>query len=175
VRIIVASFATVCLAATTLAQTTNNQSISGTVQDSSGAVVPNATVTAVSEGTALTRSAVSSESGAYFISNVPIGFYELSATAPGFKKFLVSHLEVTVGQQASLRITLDVGNVNESVTVQADAVRVDTSSGEVSNLITGTQASQIQLMAGISLSCSNSCRVFPLLTTADSVFLAVTV
>jgi hypothetical protein len=102
-------------------------------------------VTVVSEGTNLTRSAVSSESGAYFVSNVPIGFYELSATAPGFKKFQAAHVEVTVGQQVALNVTLDVGNVNESVTVQADAVRVDTSSGEVSNLITGTQASQIQL------------------------------
>ncbi|HEY6988122.1 MAG TPA: carboxypeptidase regulatory-like domain-containing protein [Bryobacteraceae bacterium] len=127
------------------AQSTNNQSISGTVRDTSGAVVPNATVTAVSEGTTLTRSAVSSESGAYFLSNVPIGFYEISATAPGFKKFTASHVEVTVGQQASLNVTLDIGNVNESITVQADAVRVEASSGQVSNLITGTQASQIQL------------------------------
>ena len=127
------------------AQTTNNQSISGTVRDSSGAVVPNATVTAVSEGTTLTRSAVSSDSGAYFLSNVPIGYYEISATAPGFKKFTASHVEVTVGQQASLNVTLDIGNVNESITVQADAVRVEASSGQVSNLITGTQASQIQL------------------------------
>ncbi|MFL6452362.1 MAG: carboxypeptidase-like regulatory domain-containing protein [Bryobacteraceae bacterium] len=76
---------------------------------------------------------------------MPIGFYNLSATAPGFKKFQSSHVEVTVGQQVALNVTLDVGNVNESVTVQADAVRVDTTSGEVSNLITGTQASQIQL------------------------------
>jgi len=145
VRTAVALFAALSLSSALLAQTTNNQSISGTVQDSSGAVVPNATVTVVSEGTNLTRSAVSSEGGAYFISNVPLGFYELSATAPGFKKFQVSHVEVTVGQQVALNVTLDVGNVNESVTVQADAVRVDTTSGEVSNLITGTQASQIQL------------------------------
>jgi hypothetical protein len=145
VRTAVALFAALTLSCAAFGQTTNNQSVSGTVQDSSGAVVPNATVTVVSEGTNLTRSAVSSESGAYFISNVPIGFYELSATAAGFKKYQVSHVEVTVGQQVALNVSLDVGNVNESVTVQADAVRVDTTSGEVSNLISGTQASQIQL------------------------------
>jgi len=74
-----------------------------------------------------------------------MGFYDVSATAAGFKKYQVSHFEITVGQQAALNVTLDVGNVNESITVQADAVHVDTTSGEVSNLITGTQASQIQL------------------------------
>src|SRR4051794_20593857 len=145
VRTTVALFAALTLLCAAFGQTTNNQSVSGTVQDSSGAIVPNATVTVVSEGTNLTRSAVSSENGSYFISNVPIGFYELTATAPGFKKYQVSHVEVTVGQQVALNVTLDVGSVNESVTVQADAVRVDTTSGEVSNLITGTQASQIQL------------------------------
>ncbi len=146
-RTTVALFAALsfCASSALLGQTTNNQSLSGTVQDSSGAVVPNATVTVVSEGTNLTRSAVSSESGAYFISNLPLGFYDISATAAGFKKYQVSHFEITVGQQAALNVTLDVGNVNESITVQADAVHVDTTSGEVSNLITGTQASQIQL------------------------------
>jgi hypothetical protein len=108
-----------------LAQTTNNQSISGTVQDSSGAVVPSATVTVVSEGTALTRSAVSSESGAYFISNVPIGFYELSATAPGFKKFLVSHVEVTVEWSSmcmTRRVKQQAGSRIEHPSEQSPAV-----------------------------------------------------
>ena len=127
------------------AQTTNNQAILGQVQDSSGAVVPNATVEAKSGETNLTRKAVSNESGTYIISNLPIGLYQVSATADGFKKFVLTKVEVTVGQQATVNVTLDVGNVNESVTVQADAVRVESSSGAVSDLITGTQASQIQL------------------------------
>ena len=144
-RTIVASLATLCLSVALLAQTTNNQSISGTVQDSSGAVVPNATVTVVSEGTALTRSAVSSESGAYFISNLPLGFMNYRPRPPGFKKFQVSHFEVTrwpagIAQRDSrCRKRQRVGN---------GAGRRGSSryhSGEVSNLITGTQASQIQL------------------------------
>ena len=128
-----------------LAQTTNNQAILGSVQDSSGAVVPNATVEVRSNETNLTRTAVSNESGTYIISNLPIGTYEVSATAQGFKKFVLTKVEVTVGQQVTVNPTLQIGNVNESVTVQADAVRVESSSGAVSDLITGTQASQIQL------------------------------
>ncbi len=130
---------------TLLAQSTNNQAIRGTVQDASGAVVPNSTVTVVSQDTKLTRSAKANESGNYVISDLPIGFYDITAVAQGFKKFQLNHVEVTVDAQVPVNITLEVGNVNETVTVQADAVRVETTSGEVSNLITGTQASQIQL------------------------------
>ena len=127
------------------AQSTYNQAIVGTVQDSSGAVVPKATVVATSQDTQLTRSATANESGNYVISDLPIGFYNITASAPGFKKYTIDHVEVTVGQQPTVNITLEVGNVSESVTVQAQAVLVQTTSGEVSNLITGTQASQIQL------------------------------
>ncbi|MBV9085197.1 MAG: carboxypeptidase regulatory-like domain-containing protein, partial [Acidobacteriaceae bacterium] len=133
------------LSAVISAQTTNNQSILGTVQDATGAVVPGATVTATSEETNLTRSATSNESGNYVISDLPIGFYDISATAQGFKKFVLTKVQVTVGQQANVNVSLDLGSVSESVTVQADAVRVEASTGQVSNLITGTQASQIQL------------------------------
>jgi hypothetical protein len=157
-----------------LAQTTNNQSILGIVQDSSGAVVPNATVTVVSQATNLTRSANSNESGNYVISNLPIGLYDVSATAQGFKKFVLTKVEVTVSQQATVNITLDIGNVNESVTVQADAVRVESSTGEVSNLITGTQATQIQLNGRNFPNYYNYCLGFPPLTVAALVCSAAT-
>ena len=127
------------------AQSTVNQSISGTVQDTSGAVVPNVTVTVVNQQTNLTRSVSSNSAGNYLISDLPIGFYDLSATGSGFKKFLLTKIEVTVGQQVSIPVKMDIGSVNESITVQADAVQVETASGAQSNLVTGTQASQIQL------------------------------
>ncbi|HSU31515.1 MAG TPA: carboxypeptidase regulatory-like domain-containing protein [Bryobacteraceae bacterium] len=128
-----------------VAQTTNNQSILGTVQDSSGATVPNAVVSVVNEDTKLSRSATSNQSGNYVIADLPIGYYDVSAIAQGFKKFVLTKVNVSVGQQATVNVTLQLGDVNQSVTVQADAVRVESSSGEVSNLITGTQASNIQL------------------------------
>ncbi|HEY1212306.1 MAG TPA: carboxypeptidase-like regulatory domain-containing protein, partial [Bryobacteraceae bacterium] len=127
------------------AQTTNNQSILGTVEDSSGAAVPNAVVSVVNEDTKLSRSATSNQSGNYVIADLPIGFYDVSAVAQGFKKFVLTKVNVSVGQQATVNVTLQLGDVNQSVSVQADAVRVESSSGEVSNLITGTQASNIQL------------------------------
>lgn len=144
-RVVALSFLLAFSAVSVYSQTTNNQSILGTVQDSSGAFIQKATVTVVNQETNLSRSAESNESGNYVISNLPIGFYDVSANAPGFKKFVLTKVEVTVGQQATVNATLQIGNVNESVTVQADAVRVESSSGQVSDLITGTQASNIQL------------------------------
>jgi hypothetical protein len=110
-----------------------------------GAVVPNATVTVTNAETNLTRSAVSNESGNYVISNPPIGFYDVSATASGFKKFSLKKVELTIDSKTSVNVKLDLGSINETVSVTADAARVETATGAVSNLITGTQASQIQL------------------------------
>jgi len=138
-------FTTFLLSAALPAQSTFNQSIQGTVQDASGAVVPHATVTVTNAETNLVRSAVSNESGNYVISNLPIGFYDVSATASGFKKFSLTKVELTVDSKISVNVKLDLGSINETVSVTADAARVETTTGAVSNLITGTQASQIQL------------------------------
>ena len=134
-----------CLSIPLFAQSTNNQQISGVVSDSSGASVSQATVTAVSTGTNLSRAATSNGSGNYLIANLPIGTYEITSSAPGFKKATISKVVLQVGASLTLNMTLQVGNVNESVTVNADAVHVEASSGEVGRLITGEQATQIQL------------------------------
>ncbi|HEX4165071.1 MAG TPA: carboxypeptidase-like regulatory domain-containing protein [Bryobacteraceae bacterium] len=127
------------------AQSTNNQQISGIVTDSSGASVANATVTVVDKNTKFTRTATSNSSGNYVVANLPIGTYDVSSSASGFKKSTLSNVELQVGANLSLNLTLQVGNVSESVTVNADAVHVEASSGEVGRLITGEQATQIQL------------------------------
>lgn len=76
---------TVCLG-TLVAQLTTNQEILGQVLDSTGAVVQNATVTVLNRATGFNRTARSNESGNYVISNVPIGSYDVSVEAQGFKK-----------------------------------------------------------------------------------------
>jgi hypothetical protein len=74
------------LTGTLVTQFTNNQEISGQIADSSGSAVLNATVTVVNPATAHSRSAHSNESGNYVISNLPIGVYDVSVEAQGFKK-----------------------------------------------------------------------------------------
>src|SRR2546428_11388209 len=108
------------------AQTTTSQEISGLVQDVSGAVAPNVTVSAKNTETGLTRTAQSNESGFYLISNLPIGIYEVSAEAEGFKKFVTTGVVLTVNSKLAVNVKLEVGNVTESVTVAADAAQVET-------------------------------------------------
>ena len=133
-----------CVAAL-FGQTTTSQEISGLVQDASGSVVPNATVTAKNTETGLTRPSQSNETGFYLISNLPIGTYEVSAEAPGFKKFVTTGAVLTVNSKLAVNVKLEVGNITDSVTVAADAAQVETSTGEVGRLVTGEQATQLQL------------------------------
>jgi hypothetical protein len=126
-------------------QTTTSQEISGLVQDSSGSVVPNVTVTVKSTETGLTRTVQSNEGGLYLVSNLPIGTYEVSAEAAGFKKFVTTGVVLTVNSKLAVNVKLEVGNITDSVTVAADAAQVETSTGEVGRLVTGEQATQIQL------------------------------
>jgi Carboxypeptidase regulatory-like domain/TonB-dependent Receptor Plug Domain len=127
------------------AQSTNNQEIAGQVLDSTGSVVANAKITVVNKETNLSRSASSNESGNFVVSNLPIGRYEVSAEAAGFKKFTMTDVALVVDARLSVTLKLEVGNLTESVTVQADAAQVETNTGEVGRLITGEQATQLQL------------------------------
>src|SRR5215469_13414052 len=144
-RSVVPSLVFCACAATLQAQSTNNQEISGQVQDSTGSVVPAATVSVVNTATNLTRSARSNESGNYVVANLPIGKYNISAEAAGFKKFLLTDVELTVDSKLAVNIKLEVGALSDSITVQADAAQVETSNGEVGRLVTGEQATQLQL------------------------------
>jgi hypothetical protein len=128
-----------------LAQSTSNQSISGTVQDGTGSVVSGVAITLVNTNQNFTRTARSNDSGNFVISNLPIGSYNISAEAPGFKKYLLTKLDLTVDAQLTVAIKLELGAITESITIQADAATVDTQSGEVGRLITGQQATQLQL------------------------------
>ena len=135
---------TVCLG-TLVAQLTTNQEILGQVLDSTGAVVQNATVTVLNRATGFNRTARSNESGNYVISNVPIGSYDVSVEAQGFKKSETRGVEVVVDAKVTVNARLEVGAITDSVTVQADAAQVETQTGEIGRLVTGEQASQLQL------------------------------
>lgn len=130
---------------TAVAQLTTNQEISGQVTDSSGAVVPKALVTVSNTATGFTRTATTNESGNYVIANLPIGSYDVSVEASGFKKYALKGVEVVVDAKLAVNPRLEVGALTDSVTVEADAAQVETATGEVGRLVTGEQASQLQL------------------------------
>src|SRR5258708_5867098 len=84
-------------------------SITGTVSDPTGAVVPNAKVTATNVGTNLSYPASTNDSGVYNMSFLPVGQYNLTAEAAGFKKTVLGPFTLEVNQIARLDVALQVG------------------------------------------------------------------
>jgi Carboxypeptidase regulatory-like domain/TonB dependent receptor len=114
----------------------NAADIQGTVKDATGAVVANATVTARNPGTNYSRTSTSNDEGFYRIINVPPGDYEITVEAANFKKALLPKVNVTIGQAAVVDITLEPGQITESVTISdATSEIVETSKTSVSTTI----------------------------------------
>src|SRR5215468_9789501 len=137
--------ATLLLLPAAFSQSTTSQEISGLVQDASGSVVPNATINVKNNETGFVRTAQSNESGLYVVSNLPIGTYEISAETSGFKKFVTTGVVLNVNSKVSVNVKLEVGNVVDKVEVKADAAQVETTTGEVGRLVSGEEATQLQL------------------------------
>ena len=132
---------TLLLAPTIRAQ--ENATITGTVVDPSGAVVPNASISLTNPATGQVRQTVSNNDGIYLFANVGVGNFTLSATASGFVNFSRTGIVVNTGQTLKEDINLTVGATGQTVTVQADALQVQTETNELSNLISGQQVTQL--------------------------------
>ena len=109
--------------------------ISGTIRDSSGAVIPDAAVTLVSTQQGTTRTVQSNATGVYRIPFVQPGTYDISVLAKGFKKSSRSNVVLQVAQQAGIDFTLEVGGAQEIVTVEAGAEMLKTESTEVADVV----------------------------------------
>src|SRR5579872_1001356 len=118
------------------AQLATTTALVGTVTDASGNTAPNATVSAVNTGTRDTYTAVTNEQGYYNIQFVAIGDYDIAVTLPGFQVTKVTGIHVDINQVVRTDVGLKVGNVVESVTVQATASAIKTDDATVSEVIT---------------------------------------
>jgi hypothetical protein len=122
--------------------------ISGTVTDKSGAVVNGATVTVTSvERNTVVRTVRSESGGHYVAALLPVGHYNVSVTAPGFKTFETKGVELNVSDRLAVNPKLDPGGNTEVVTVTAEALRVDTQSAAATGLVNGTQIRELSLTA----------------------------
>jgi len=121
-------------------------SITGTVRDSSGAVVPGATVKLMSSAIGVERAATTNAEGDYLEAALPIGTYDLSVTAQGFKAFDARGIILRVSQKVRVDVTLEVGQVSEKVVVQGENVaQVQTASSDMSSVVTGKEVGQLEL------------------------------
>src|SRR5512136_2682621 len=95
--------------------------ITGTISDPAGAVIPNASIEAKNLNTGAVYQAASTTTGNYTLAQLPAGKYQLSASVTGFKQFLQTGITVLVAQTLRIDIKLEVGNIAETITVNADA------------------------------------------------------
>ena len=121
-------------APTMLAQVVNG-TIFGTVRDSSGAIIPNVTVSAKSVETGAARTAVTDNTGAYQILSVPAGDYEVEATVSGFRTSVHKGIAVTVGASVPVNFELAVGEVQQRVEVEETTPQVDTTNAALGGLV----------------------------------------
>src|SRR5262245_31248495 len=109
--------------------------ILGTVKDAQGAVVPGATVTATNLGTKYARSVVTDEAGEYALRLLPIGNYMIAVTIPGFKNFTQTGIVLEVGRNARVDAAIELGAVEETLTVVGDAPLVETASASLARTV----------------------------------------
>ncbi len=124
-------------------QTTS--SITGLVKDSTGAVIPGVTVKAREVRTGLERAALTDDTGLYRIMNLPRGVYEVKAELTGFKTAVLTGIELTVDETKRLDITLEVGEISEVITVEAEPPVINTEEGRLSSVITNRQIVDLPL------------------------------
>jgi hypothetical protein len=130
----------VMFAAHALAQ---EATIVGTVTDPSGAAVPNATITVTNVETGQVRNLTSSSDGQFVAPDLHIGRYTVRAQGAGFKVVEQTDIVLSVSDRARVDFKLQVGSTTEQVTVEAAAIAVQADNGEVSDVITGQQLTQL--------------------------------
>jgi hypothetical protein len=131
-------------AGTAVAQTVRG-TILGTVTDPSGAVIRQAKVTVREIATGLTRSEVTNDAGEYSIPQLPAGRYDVSVEQPNFKKTERTGVELRVDDRLRIDVTLTVGQVSETVAVEAGAPVVSTDSATVGNVVDNKKVTELPL------------------------------
>jgi Carboxypeptidase regulatory-like domain/TonB dependent receptor/TonB-dependent Receptor Plug Domain len=145
------AFISCALIIATLASFANAQttaaSLTGTIKDSSGSVVPGATITIVNQATAaVVWTGTSDESGNYLAPSLPVGTYDVTVALQGFKTVSTRSVRLEVGQRARLDSTLPIGGVDETVTVVGEAAaRLETEDSAIGLVINPSQVQGLPL------------------------------
>ncbi len=118
-------------------QVTSAGTVTGTVTDKTGAVVPGATVTLTDPSTQETRTATTNSAGLYVLVNVTPGTYDITVTKSGFKKFRIASQQVKIGLPTTANATLEVGTATQTIEVAATGVELQTTNATIGNTVTG--------------------------------------
>ena len=119
--------------------------LNGRVTDSSGAVLPGVTVTATQTATGLERTAVTDGEGAYLLTNLPPGPYRLEISLQGFRGYVQTGIVLTVGATPTINAALELGSLEETVTVEGAAPLVDVRSAGISAVVENERILELPL------------------------------
>ena len=125
--------------------------ITGTVTDPAGAMIPNAAIEAKNVNTGAVFQAASSATGNYSLVQLPAGSYQLTVTVPGFKQYQRTGLTVMVAQTVRIDVKLEVGAPSEVVTVSTEAPLLNTESGELSHNISTDRLDELPMLSAVGM------------------------
>lgn len=134
-----------CVTALLFGQARDTGSIFGSVTDSQGSSVPGATVTLLNDATGVSRTAITDQAGAFLFSLVSPGMYTVSITQTGFRKHQRNDLRVQANENVRVDAALDVGNVQETVTVTTDTAQVETRSATLNTVVDARRVVELPL------------------------------
>ena len=143
--------ASICLFAILLAcaagatAQTSTSRITGTVTDTTGAVVPGATVTALNEATGISQTQTTTDAGLYSFASLPVGKYSITVEKSGFKTAKLTSNVLEVNTPLTVDITLQAGEVSEVVTVQAGQEQLQTANATIGNVVEHKAIEQLPL------------------------------
>src|SRR5271170_4692766 len=127
------------------AQAAVGGSISGTVKDHSGAVVPKSAVTATNTDTGVRQAVTTNASGAYSFPSLPVGHFDINITSAGFKPYRRASITLDVNGALFVDAVLELGESSEAITVRESIVQVDTASTQLGDVVTATNVAALPL------------------------------
>ncbi|HRJ21233.1 MAG TPA: carboxypeptidase-like regulatory domain-containing protein, partial [Bryobacteraceae bacterium] len=119
--------------------------ITGQVLDGTGAAVPNAQVAAINSATQVRYQTTTNDTGTYVIPQLPSGGYEVAVQAAGFRRTTQRGINITVLQTVNLNITLELGEVEQTIDVVADAPAVETATSDLGTTVSKDQVVDLPL------------------------------
>ena len=146
------------------AQGATSQTLSGTVVDASGAVIPGADIAAKHLGTGVVTNAVSNAEGVFSLPSLRIGTYTVTVTLQGFKTVVIENVVLNSAAPANVKATMEVGGVSEQVTVSSTSEIVQTQSATVAQTINTNQITKLPLSSRSAMDFVN---LLPGVTTAN--------
>jgi len=129
-----------------VARSQDTATLTGTVRDNSGAVIPGAVVSITNSATGTVRQLTTNSAGEYVAAALLPGQYNITVTASGFRNYVAERVTLRVAQNARIDVTMQIGSAHQEVTVHGEGLaQVNTESSELGGTITGKEVTQLQL------------------------------